>query len=200
LLARVWSVAAEPWAGQEAEWEAELAALEATGAYEVPTEAELAGVAPDPLAGPPEGEWAWLADLPGPLLEEYLEATAEPVRPEPLPAGLWSRAAGDGSGFAGGGAGDRLVPGPVLAGLVAGARADGLGKLTDDETSDAVKLSSCVGEFRGGSWECRFFVVGLPGGQAVVEAAEEAAEEVALGGGVPVAVCFAAVVVGAGAG
>ena len=40
----------------------------------------------------------------------------------------------------------------------------------------------------------------LAGGQAVVQAAEEAAEEVALGGGVPVAVGLAAVVVGSGAG
>jgi hypothetical protein len=40
----------------------------------------------------------------------------------------------------------------------------------------------------------------LPGDQAVVQAAEHAAEQVALGGGVPVAVVFAAVVVGAGAG
>jgi len=43
-------------------------------------------------------------------------------------------------------------------------------------------------------------VVLLAGGQAVVEAAEEASEQVALGGGVPVAVGFAPVVVGAGAG
>jgi Domain of unknown function (DUF222) len=133
LLARLRPTAAESWVGQEAEWEAELAALEAAGACEAPTEAELAGLDPDPLAGPPEGAWAWLADLPGPLLEEYLEATAGPVRPEPLPAGLWSRKGGDGPGFAAGGAGDRLAPGPVLAGLVANARADGLGKLTDDE-------------------------------------------------------------------
>jgi hypothetical protein len=133
LLARARPAVAEPWAGQDGEWEAELAALEAAGACEVPTEAELAGLCPDLLAGPPEGEWAWLADLPGPLLEEYLEATAEPVRPEPLPAGLWSRAAGDGPGFAAGGAGDRLAPGPVLAGLVENAWADGLGRLTDDE-------------------------------------------------------------------
>jgi hypothetical protein len=39
----------------------------------------------------------------------------------------------------------------------------------------------------------------LAGGQAVVEAAEEAAEEVALGGGVPVSGLAAPVVVGAGA-
>src|SRR6266498_4870690 len=68
------------------------------------------------------------------------------------------------------------------------------------QTSDAVKLSSCLGKFRGGSGECGGFVVVLAGGQAVVQAAEEAAEEVALGGCVPVAVGFAPVVVGAGAG
>jgi hypothetical protein len=40
----------------------------------------------------------------------------------------------------------------------------------------------------------------LTGGQAVVEAAEQAVEEVALGSGVTVTGVFAAVVVGAGAG
>jgi len=40
----------------------------------------------------------------------------------------------------------------------------------------------------------------LAGGQAVVQAAEQAAEQVALGGGVPVAGIFAAVIVGTGAG
>jgi hypothetical protein len=68
------------------------------------------------------------------------------------------------------------------------------------KTSDAVKLSSCLGDFLGGGGEGGGLVVVLAGGQAVVEAAEEAAEEVALGGGVPVAGVFAAVVVGAGAG
>ena len=43
-------------------------------------------------------------------------------------------------------------------------------------------------------------VVVLAGGQAVVEAAEETAEEVALGCGVPVAGVGTATVVGAGAG
>jgi hypothetical protein len=64
------------------------------------------------------------------------------------------------------------------------------------KTSDAVKLSSCLGDFLGGGGEGGGLVVVLAGGQAVVEAAEE----VALGGGVPVAGVFAAVVVGAGAG
>jgi hypothetical protein len=40
----------------------------------------------------------------------------------------------------------------------------------------------------------------LAGGQAVVQAAEEPVEQVALGGGVPVSGVAAAVVVGAGAG
>jgi hypothetical protein len=69
-----------------------------------------------------------------------------------------------------------------------------------DETSDAVKLSSCLGKFRGGSGEGDVLVVVLAGGQAVVQAAEEPAEQVALGGGVPVAVGLTPVVVGAGAG
>jgi hypothetical protein len=69
-----------------------------------------------------------------------------------------------------------------------------------EETSDAVKLSSCVRKFSCGGGESGGFVVFAAGGQAVVEAAEEAAEQVALGGGVPVAGVFAAVVVGAGAG
>ena len=48
--------------------------------------------------------------------------------------------------------------------------------------------------------ECGGLVVVLAGWQAVVEAAEEAVEEVALGGGVAVAGVSSAVVVGAGAG
>src|SRR6516164_7089222 len=60
-------------------------------------------------------------------------------------------------------------------------------------------LSGC-GWSGGLVGECGFLVVVLAGGQAVPEAAEEASEEVALGGGVPVAVAAAAVVVGAGAG
>ena len=68
------------------------------------------------------------------------------------------------------------------------------------ETSDAVKLSSCLAGFAGCVGEGGGFVVVLAGGQAVVEAAEQASEQVALGGGVPVAGGFAAVVVGAGAG
>jgi hypothetical protein len=68
------------------------------------------------------------------------------------------------------------------------------------ETSDAVKLSSCSVRLFGGVGEGDVFVVMLAGGEALVQAAEEAAEQVALGGGVPVAGVAAPVVVGAGAG
>ena len=59
--------------------------------------------------------------------------------------------------------------------------------------------SGCGG-LRGLGGECGCLVVVLAVGQVVVEAAEEPAEEVALGCGVPVVGVAAAVVVGAGAG
>jgi hypothetical protein len=83
---------------------------------------------------------------------------------------------------------------PLVVGVGLVAVGDVLG-----ETSDAVKVSSCLRKFRGGRGEGSVLVVVLSGGQAVVQAAEEAAEQVALGGGVPVAVGSAAIVVGAGA-
>jgi len=73
--------------------------------------------------------------------------------------------------------------------------------ITGDETSEAVRLSSCFGVCGGCGWgEGGGFVVVLAGGQAVVQAAQEPVEQVALGGGVPVPGVAAAVVVGAGAG
>jgi TIR domain-containing protein len=68
------------------------------------------------------------------------------------------------------------------------------------QTSDAVRLSSGLGKILSGIGEGGGFVVVLAGGQAVVQAAEHASEQVALGRGVPVAVLAAAVVVAAGAG
>jgi hypothetical protein len=54
------------------------------------------------------------------------------------------------------------------------------------KTSHAIKVSSgrLGADRRGG--ECGVLVVGLAGAQAVVQAAEEAVEQVALCGGVPV--------------
>jgi hypothetical protein len=133
LLARVRTVAASEWTSQDAELAAEIAALETAGECAVPSEAELAGLAPDPRSDPPDGEYEWLADLPGPLLDEYLAATAEPAGSEPIAAGWWNRAAADGAGFAAGGMADHLPPGPVLAGLTSDVHEAGLGRLTDDE-------------------------------------------------------------------
>jgi hypothetical protein len=92
--------------------------------------------------------------------------------------------------------------GQLAIDICAEALADGitLDYLCGDETSDAVKLSSCIRKFPGAGGEGGGFVVVLAGGQAVVQAAEQAAEQVALGGGVPVAGVASPVVVGAGAG
>ena len=94
---------------------------------------ELWGLTPDPSCAPPDGEEAWLADLPGPLLAEYLAAIEEPPGPEPIPAGKLCRETGDGCGFAAGGVADNLPPGTVLAGFAGDAWAAGLGRLNDDE-------------------------------------------------------------------
>jgi len=67
-------------------------------------------------------------------------------------------------------------------------------------SSRAARIAAMVRVAGMGGGEGGVFVVVLAGGQAVVEAAEEASEQVALGGGVPVSVGFAPVVVGAGAG
>ena len=76
LLRRVEPVAAA-WAAQDAELDAEIAALAAAGALTVPAEEERPGPALDPDNAPPDALHAWLADLPGPLLDEYLAVTAE---------------------------------------------------------------------------------------------------------------------------
>jgi hypothetical protein len=47
--------------------------------------------------------------------------------------GFWDRSGGQGWGFGAGGAADRLLPGPVLAGLTDDAWQAGLSTLTDDE-------------------------------------------------------------------
>ena len=92
------------------------------------------------------------------------------------------------------------VPGGDLAGTVERAGSAVTAFKPGDETSDAVKLSSCLGKFFSDCGERDGFAVTLAGCQAVVQAAEQAAEQVALGGGMPVAVVAATVVVGASAG
>jgi hypothetical protein len=133
LLARVWGPTTRTASRQDAEPAAEMGALEAAGVLTPPDDWELCGLVPDPRCGPPDGEDAWLADLPAELLFEYLAATGDPPCREAIVAGRLPRQPGDGCGFAAGGAADELPPGPVLAGLADDAWAAGLGRLSDDE-------------------------------------------------------------------
>jgi len=137
LLARVRLATVGAWECQEAELAAEQAALAAApGGVGLPGFEEVDELGVDPYAGPPEGADSWLADLPGPLLDEYIAATGEPGWPDgldPIKAGFWDRRIGGGAGFASGSVADHLPPGPVLAGLVGDTWAAGLARLTDDE-------------------------------------------------------------------
>jgi hypothetical protein len=137
LLRRIEPVAAA-WAAQDAELDAEIAALERAGVFTVPAAEEWPGPAVDSDSAPPDGRQAWLADLPGPLLDEYLAATAE-AAPEVPRAGLGGRVTREGAAFAADGVADLLRPGPALAGLAEGARAAGLSRLTDDELAGVIR-------------------------------------------------------------
>ena len=136
LLCRIEPVAAA-WAAQDAELDAEIAALERAGVFTVPAAEEWPGPAVDPDSAPPDGLQARLADLPGPLLEEYLAATAKTTSEVPR-AGLGGRVTREGAAFAADGVADLLRPGPALAGLAEGARAAGLSRLTDDELAGVI--------------------------------------------------------------
>ena len=98
-----------------------------------PSDEELCGLVPDPDCGAPDGDDAWLADLPADQLHEIFDAIEARKPPEVLRPGLWPRDTGDGAGFAAGGVADRLTPGPVLAGLTSDAWRAGLQALSDDE-------------------------------------------------------------------
>jgi hypothetical protein len=92
----------------------------------------------DPDSAPPDGLQAWLGDLPGPLLDEYLAATVETATEVPR-AGLGGHVTREGAEFAADGVADLLRPGPALAGLAEGARAAGLSRLTDDELAGVIR-------------------------------------------------------------
>ena len=81
-----------------------------------------------PENAPPDGDEAFLADLPAELAQEYLTDpwTGED---ELSAAGFLHRQPGsrNGAGFAAGGVLDGLEPGPVLAGFVRDAAEDGAG-------------------------------------------------------------------------
>jgi uncharacterized protein DUF222 len=89
----------------------------------------------DPYCGPPDGDEAWLADVPAEVAAGYLDARpGPPPAPEALAAGFTHRDRSRGArGFAGGGSLDLMEPGPALAGFTANAFDDGLAALTDDE-------------------------------------------------------------------
>jgi hypothetical protein len=80
----------------------------------------------DEDSGPPAG---YLVEDP----EQDGPDSGGPASVEVWKAGRWDRSRGDGGGFAAGGAADRLLPGPVLAGLAGDRWAAGLERLTDDE-------------------------------------------------------------------
>ena len=80
LLRWVEPVAAA-WAAQDAELDAEIAALEAAGVFAVPAGEQWLGLAFGPQSAPPDGPHVWLADLPGPLFDEDLAATAVAAGP-----------------------------------------------------------------------------------------------------------------------
>jgi hypothetical protein len=100
---------------------------------------DLCGDESDPAAGPPDGEEAWLADLPADLRDQHLtepwtgagEAMAAGFLRGPgfLP-GVGGR---PGVGFAAGGALDQLVPGQALAGFAADTWTAGLAELGESE-------------------------------------------------------------------
>jgi hypothetical protein len=168
------------------------------------------GDADEILAGAARGG-ADLADLAGLAREMYERSYRDGNRPERGFGDRWFQL-GITFGGAGRAEGD-LTPGCAAA---LAAVLEALGKKAGpedtrtrwqrrhdalEETSDAVRLSSCSGLCCWcGCGEGGVLVVVLAGGQAVVQVAGEASEQVALGGGVPVAVGFAPVVVGAGAG
>ena len=89
----------------------------------------------NPYSGPPEGEDAWLADVPAAVRDEYLD-NREPsaAAREVLAAGFTHGDHVPGArGFAAGGQLDQLEPGPALAAFARDAWDDGLAVLSDDE-------------------------------------------------------------------
>jgi hypothetical protein len=117
---------AAAWAAQEAELDAEIAALEAAGAVTAPAEEEQPGPDLDPDIVPPYGLRPWLADLSGSPFDECLAATADATGPEMPHTGCRDRVRNRALGFAAGGDADLSPPGAALAGLAEAARAAGL--------------------------------------------------------------------------
>ncbi|MHB1876210.1 MAG: HNH endonuclease signature motif containing protein [Streptosporangiaceae bacterium] len=94
------------------------------------------GLWPDPFAGPPDGENAWLADLSVPELDEIARQweAEHPRGTEALGAGFTHKDRSEaGLGFGAGGPLDGLSPGTVLNVFAEDTYEAGLTKLSDDE-------------------------------------------------------------------
>ncbi|HUD38609.1 MAG TPA: hypothetical protein VMR14_17040, partial [Streptosporangiaceae bacterium] len=120
---------------------------------EEPTDAELFGLCPDLLAGPPDGSDAWLADLSAPELEALAEAwaAANLAGAGPIGAGFTRDLPTEtAEGFACGGPLDLLEPGRVLAGFVADACGAGLRQLPDDHLVGLLLASRRLSAWQAG--------------------------------------------------
>ena len=104
---------------------------------EEPTEADLLGLCPDPFAGPPDGEDAWLGDLSlaelNALAEQYAIGDGRVPAADGVGAGFGRDLPADPAlGFAAGGPLDSLAPGQVLAAFAGEAFEAGFSRLSDD--------------------------------------------------------------------
>src|SRR5215469_14876576 len=104
---------------------------------EEPTEADLLGLCPDPFAGPPDGEDAWLGDLSlaelNALADQYAVGDGRVPAADEVGAGFGRDLPADPAlGFAAGGPLDSLAPGQVLAGFAGEAFEAGFSRLSDD--------------------------------------------------------------------
>jgi hypothetical protein len=103
-----------------------------------PTEADLLGLCPDPFAGPPDGEDAWLGDLSlaelDALADQYAAGPGRIPARDGVGAGFTRDLPGDPArGFAAGGPLDGLAPGQVLTAFTGEAFDAGFARLSDDE-------------------------------------------------------------------
>jgi hypothetical protein len=130
---------AAAWAAQDAELDAEIAALEALGVFAAPAEEEQPGPDFDPDSVPPRGPYPWLADPSGSPFDECRAPAAVAADLKMPRTRRRERAGGGALAFAASGAADLLPPGAALAGFAEDARAAGLSRLTDDELAGVIR-------------------------------------------------------------
>jgi hypothetical protein len=138
-MVRLAGPVAAAWAAQDAELDAEIAALEAASALTPPADEEQPDLDLDPDGVPPPGLHPWLGDLSGSPFDEDLAATADATGLTMLRTGRRDCARGGAFRFAAGGDADALSPGAALAGLAEDARGAGLSRLTDDELAGVIR-------------------------------------------------------------